>query len=61
MVCARARFLAKPLYLTFVKPHSCLTTLNACSPQARVRERARLISRQRRLKGRLAVGRRLTR
>src|SRR5258705_13272390 len=40
MVCARARFLAKPRYLTLAKPHSCLTTRKACSPRARVRERA---------------------
>ena len=41
--------------------HNCLTTRKACSPQARVRERARLIMRQRSLKGRRAVGRRLIR
>ena len=41
-------------------PDSCLTTRNACSPQARVRERARLIIRHRSLRG-LRVGRRLIR
>src|SRR4029077_13712839 len=56
MVCARARFLARPRYLTLAKPHSCLTTRKACSPRARVRERARLIIRQRSLKGRWEVG-----
>ena len=59
MVCARARFLARPRYLTLAKPHSCLTTRKACSPRARVRERARLIIRQRSLNGRWEVGRRL--
>ena len=34
------------------KPHRCLTTRKACSPRARVRERARLIIRQRALSGR---------
>src|SRR5271167_488372 len=61
MVCARARFLARPRYLTLAKPHSCLTTRKACSPRARVRERARLIIRQRSLNGRWEVGRRLIR
>jgi Resolvase, N terminal domain len=55
------RFLARPRYLTLVKPHRCLTTRKACSPQARVRGRTRLIIRQRTLKGRCAVGRRLIR
>ena len=40
---------------------NCLTTRKACSPQARVHERARLIMRQRSLNGCLAVGRRFTR
>jgi len=47
IVCARARFLARPRYLTLANPHSCLTIRKACSPRARVRERARLIIRQR--------------
>src|ERR1700749_2078653 len=58
MVWARARFLARPRYLTLAKPHSCLTTRKACSPRARVRERARLIIRQRAPSGRLEVARR---
>src|SRR5580704_2996094 len=57
----RATFLARPRYLTLAKPHSCLTMRKACSPRARVRERARLIIRQRALSGRLEVGRRLIR
>ena len=45
----------------FGEAHSCLTMRKACSPRARVRERARLIIRQRALSGRLEVGRRLIR
>ena len=56
----RARFLARPRYLTLANPHSCLTIRKACSPRARVRERARLIIRQRLLSG-LRLGRRLIR
>ena len=58
MVCARARFLTKPRYLTLTKPHRCLTTRNGCSPRARVRERAQLIFFQRAESWALELGRR---
>jgi hypothetical protein len=53
------QILCQPQYRTLMKPHNCLTTRKACMLHARVRERSRLIVRQRPLNGRLAVGRRL--